>query len=93
MGYLLQTNRSLILLHKPAVITYCCRSRRRTSKGKSNSSITVNDVDQIASGEDLIPVLLSEIVALIGIGAVIKSWGYYVRSTSCFSLKVVCRNL
>ena len=31
-----------------------------------------------ASGEDFIPLLLSEMVALIIIGVIVKTWGYYV---------------
>lgn len=36
----------------------------------------------IASGVDFIPLLLSEMVALIAVGAVVRIWGYYVRTGS-----------
>lgn len=35
-------------------------------------------VGPIASGVDFIPLMLSEIVALIAVGAIVKQWGYYV---------------
>lgn len=41
----------------------------------------------IASGEDIIPFLASQLVALIVVGAVVKTWGHYVGVHSIKSLK------
>lgn len=39
----------------------------------------VQGVGPIASGVDFIPLMLSEMVALIAVGAIVKQWGYYVE--------------
>lgn len=38
----------------------------------------VRGVGPIASGVDIIPLMLSEMVALVAVGAIVKQWGYYV---------------
>lgn len=41
----------------------------------------VRGVGPIASGVDFIPLLLSQMVALIAVGAIVKQWGYYVGNS------------